>query len=62
MILTSTIFLANLSAYVMPRPMWHKCSSKTRGQYNEQKQKKTQLLHEVFFPGQDEKTTPLKLK
>ena len=46
----------------MPRPMWHKCSSKTRGQYNQQKQKKTQLLHEVFVPGQDEKTTPLKLK
>ena len=39
MILTSTIFLANLSAYVMTRTMWHKCSSKTRGQHNKQKPK-----------------------
>ena len=41
MALTSTIFLATLSAYDMPRPMWHKCNSKTRGQHNKQKQDNT---------------------
>ena len=53
MILTSTVFLANLPAYPMPRPMRPKPGGKT---INKNKRRHS-LLHEVFLPPQNEKRT-----